>query len=86
MSRISFFKNETKEVVVGQDHVCGKFIQLYDKEVETPEGEGLILSFDTQFGLDTNYTGMSPKTETFNDVVCLVIDYVFKNDEPEENP
>lgn len=86
MSRISFYRNETKEVVVGEDHVLGKFIQVYDKEVETPEGEGLVLDFSVGYGIDINYTGMSPKSENFNDIVCLVIDYVFKYAEPEENP
>lgn len=86
MSRISFYRNETKEVVIGEYHILGTFIQVYDKEVETPEGEGLVLDFDTTNGLNINYTGMSPKSQSFNDIVSIVIDYVFYNDEPEENP
>ncbi len=60
MSRIVEYQDERLTLVKGDDHVVGKFLQLFDKsmENETPEGEGLVLDWSELFGLDVNYTGI----------------------------
>jgi hypothetical protein len=59
MSRKTIYKDERFTVVGGDDHAVGKFLQVFDKELEneTPEGEGLILDWSELFGMETNLTG-----------------------------
>lgn len=59
MSRNTLYKDNKLTLVGGDDHMLGKFLQLFDKEMEneTPEGEGLVLDWSELFGLERNYTG-----------------------------
>ena len=45
-------------ITTGQDHVVGKFIQIYDKRYawteEDLQGEGIVLDWDEVFGFGTN--------------------------------
>ncbi len=61
MSRVTLFQNDRLTLIGGVDHMLGKFLQLYDKEMqdETPEGEGLIFDWSQGFGMTTNYTGIN---------------------------
>lgn len=78
MSRITKYRDEKLEVIVGDDHMLGKFIQLYDKEVETPEGEGLILDWSERFGMNVNFTGI-PSVNNMLEVINMVDAYVAEN-------
>jgi hypothetical protein len=75
MSRITKYKDDKLEFVVGDDHVLGAFIQLYDKEVDTPEGEGIVLDWSERFGMNTNYTGI-PSVNNMLEVLEMVNDYI----------
>lgn len=64
MSRITVYQDTEVEVVVGTDHVVGRFIQIYDSTLRgvTPEGEGLIYDWSETFGVQTNMTGIPSST------------------------
>jgi hypothetical protein len=74
MSRTILFSNDRFSLVGGEDHVLGRFVQLFDKEMvdETPEQEGLVLDWSEGFGLEINYTGIS------NDVPVhkIIVEYI----------
>lgn len=59
MSRFTNYQDNKLTVVSGLDHVLGKFIQLYDKDMEekTSKGEGIVLDWSVGFGISTNLTG-----------------------------
>lgn len=46
-------------VVTGIDHALGLFYQIFDKQIETVEQEGLVLDWSELFGFETNITGLS---------------------------
>jgi len=75
MSRYTNFQNDKLTVVSGVDHILGKFIQLYDKDVETPDGEGIVLDWSEGFGVSINFTG-SPVKNRENEVMRSVEDYL----------
>lgn len=62
MSRITFYQDSRLTAVRGVDHALGSFLQLFDKEVETPEGEGLVYDWSEMFGVETNFTGIPGST------------------------
>ena len=59
MSRKTIYQDSRITVVEGVDHMLGKFLQIFDKEMEdeTPEGEGLVLDWSEGFGFERNLTG-----------------------------
>ena len=61
MSRVTILQDKRFHLVTGDDHALGKFIQLFDKEMEaeTPEGEGLVVDWSEFFGMETNLTGIN---------------------------
>jgi hypothetical protein len=61
MSRNIAYLNQNIELITGNDHVLGKFIQLFDNNLinETPEGEGLVFDYSESFGIEINTTGIS---------------------------
>lgn len=67
MSRKVIYQDERLTAVEGDDHVLGKFIQLYDidKEEDTPEGEGIIFDWSEKFGVSINLTGYSKNIEPY---------------------
>ena len=75
MSRYTNYHDGRLTVVSGEDHMLGFFIQLYDNEVETPEGEGLVLDWSQGFGVSTNFTGI-PTNNTQRDVMHTVEEYL----------
>jgi hypothetical protein len=75
MSRKTIYEDDTIEVVSGIDHICGYFVQVYDKNLETPEGEGLILDWSDHFNTGTNFTGML-NPESSADLEKLIINYI----------
>lgn len=77
MSRYTNYQDDKLTVVSGVDHILGKFIQLYDNEVETPEGEGIVLDWSEVFGIATNFTG-SPVKNNEGDVMKLVEEYLME--------
>ena len=92
MSRTTVFKSNRIEIVMGEDHVLGQFIQMYDNDLsfETPEGEGLIFDWSRSFGLQTNLTGISNskyqehvKLGEDIPVMFMTMEYL-KQEEPEE--
>jgi len=70
MSRQTLYQDSRLTVVGGEDHAVGKFLQLFDKDMqnETPEGEGLVFDWSTMFGIETNYTGY-PQSMTPESIV-----------------
>jgi hypothetical protein len=58
MSRNTLYEDKRLLLVGGEDHMLGKFLQLFDRELvdETPEGEGLVMDWSELFGLERNYT------------------------------
>lgn len=80
MSRYTNYQDERFTVVSGHDHMLGKFIQVYDKDLEdeTPEGEGLVLDWSEGFGIQTNYIG-SPITNDESNVMNAVTNYLKEN-------
>lgn len=66
MSRYTNYQDERFIVVSGQDHVLGAFIQLYDNEVETPDGEGIVLDWSEGFGVSINLTGIPTQNNLVN--------------------
>lgn len=80
MSRITLFSNDRFSMVGGEDHVLGRFVQLFDKKMvnETPEGEGLVLDWSEGFGLEINYTGISNNIPVHK----IIVEYINEhNDE-----
>ena len=77
MSRYTNFQNERLTVVSGVDHMLGKFIQLYDKDVETPDGEGIVLDWSERFGISINFTGSPVKNNEY-EVMRSVEDYLME--------
>ena len=77
MSRITNYQDNKLTVVSGLDHVLGKFIQMYDRDMEeeTPEGEGLVLDWSEGFGTSTNYTG-NPVTNDETSIWSAVSEYI----------
>ena len=61
MSRQTLYSDNRLSLIGGDDVVLGKFLQLYDNQMEsvTPEGEGLILDWSERYGIEINYTGYS---------------------------
>ena len=59
MSRKTIYQDSRLTVVGGEDHMLGKFLQIFDKEMEneTPEGEGLVFDWSERFGIERNFTG-----------------------------
>jgi len=84
MSRNTIYRSDKLTVVSGDDHVLGKFLQMYDKDMqdETPEQEGLLFDWSELFGIETNRTGQSNKLEP----LVIVNNYIKeKNEENETN-
>jgi hypothetical protein len=59
MSRQTLYHDSRLTVIGGDDHALGKFLQVYDKEIETEEGEGLVFDWSELFGVEINFTGES---------------------------
>ena len=76
MSRNVVYQDKRLELVAGNDHALGKFLQLFDRDMqnETPEGEGLVLDWSEFFGMESNYTGM-PGT----DPLQIAMNYIEDN-------
>jgi hypothetical protein len=53
MSRFTAYQDSRLNVVYGEDHMLGKFYQIFDREMqdETEEGEGLVFDWSERFGL-----------------------------------
>jgi hypothetical protein len=62
MSRITTYQDSRLTAVKGVDHALGEFLQLFDKDVETPEGEGLVYDWSELFGVEVNFTGIPSST------------------------
>lgn len=75
MSRFTNYRDDRLTVVSGDDHLLGRFIQLYDNEVETPEGEGIVLDWSEGFGVTINFTGI-PTSNSEIDVMHTVEEYL----------
>lgn len=75
MSRFTNYRDDRLTVVSGDDHLLGRFIQLYDNEVETPEGEGIVLDWSEGFGVTINFTGI-PTSSSQIDVMHTVEEYL----------
>lgn len=75
MSRFTSYRDDRLTVVSGDDHLLGRFIQLYDNEVETPEGEGIVLDWSEGFGITINFTGI-PTSNSEIDVKHTVEEYL----------
>jgi len=69
MSRKVVYQDKRLTMVTGIDHMLGKFIQLYDNEVETSEGEGLVLDWSQGFKFERNFTGI-PTNGTTAEKIC----------------
>lgn len=78
MSRNVIYKDERLTVVTGVDHMLGQFYQVYDREVETPEGEGIVLDWSEQAGYDTNLTGIPNKPI----ILDVINEYISDNGNP----
>jgi hypothetical protein len=65
MSRNTLHTDYRLTVVTGEDHMLGKFYQIYDKDMEqeTGEGEGLVLEWSERFGCESNLTGIPNKPD-----------------------
>jgi len=85
MSRYTIFRNDRIHVVSGDDHVLGKFYQIFDKnfENETPEGEGLVYEWSERFGVERNYTGY-PNSSTQQTTPEAVIEKYIKDNTIEQ--
>lgn len=75
MSRSTIYADKRLTVIAGNDHVLGNFFQIFDKKVETPEGEGLVFDWSERFGIETNFTGLSKKLEPLSIVYQYVGEY-----------
>lgn len=77
MSRNTLYTDDRLIVIHGHDHMFGEFYQIYDKNLmdETPEQEGIIISWSDQFGYDTNLTGIPNKPN----VLDVVNQYIQDN-------
>ena len=78
MSRIVNYKDDRLCFVSGLDHVLGKFIQLYDNEIETPDGEGIVLDWTERFGISINLTGESISNNE-HEVLMMISKYLSKH-------
>jgi len=60
MSRFTAYQDSRLNVAYGDDHVLGKFYQIFDRDMqdETEEGEGLVFDWSERFGFSVNCTGM----------------------------
>ena len=83
MSRKTIHTDYRLTVVTGDDHMLGRFYQIYDRDMEqeTPEGEGIVLDWSEGFGYDRNLTGISTKDK---DVLEVIAQYVLDYGEPLE--
>lgn len=78
MSRNTLHTDYRLTVIGGEDHMLGKFYQIYDRDMEqeTPEGEGIVLDWSEGFGYNTNLTGISTKDKDVLEVISqYVLDY-----------
>jgi hypothetical protein len=75
MSRYTNYQDERLTVVSDNDIVLGRFILLFDNNVETPEGDGLILHWSVSSGTDINFTGI-PTSNDERDVMNTVEKYL----------
>jgi hypothetical protein len=82
MSRKTIHTDYRLTVIGGEDHLLGKFYQIYDRDMEqeTSEGEGIVLDWSEGFGYDRNLTGIPNKP----DVLELIAEYVLNYGEPLE--
>lgn len=81
MSRNIAYKDNRLTIVHDIDHICGEFYQIYDKQIETPEGEGLVLDWSELFKYQTNCTGI-PNNKNIKELVKKYIkDSTCDNDE-----
>lgn len=76
------FKKDRYEIVYGDDHIVGNFIQIFDPEFEDETGEGLILDADQMFGISVNYTGIPPTEGCFEEAINIFTYWInqLKND------
>ena len=74
MSRTTFYRDNRLVAVKGNDHMLGRFIQVYDKEMEsvTPEGEGIVLDWSQGFGMERNLTGLPSELNP----IMITINYI----------
>ena len=79
MSRLNYYRDNRLEVITGEDHVLGKFFQIFDKDFieESIEGEGLVLDWSEKFGYEINHTGIPNQTDPEN----IVKQYIKENKE-----
>ena len=70
MSRQTIYQDQRLTIVHGIDHILGLFYQIYDNDLihETPEGEGVVFDWSSNYGFETNMTGIPNK--------CGVIDII----------
>ena len=86
MSRKEIYRDDRLSVIKGYDHILGRFYQLFDKEIETPEGEGLVFDWYWRFDIETNFTGI-PKTDAFEeDAKRIICEYLEEFAEGETRP
>ena len=85
MSRTVEDINKRFTLITGDDHMVGKFIQLYDKLMsnETPEGEGLVFEWIEQnFGKENdiviNLIGLIPLNYDYEIALSTIKDYINK--------
>jgi len=87
MSRRVYYTDNILSVFEGEDHVFGKFYQIFDESLayETPDGEGLVLDWSSEYGYEINLTGI-PNTENPLDVVNQYIQTsILNTDLPDTN-
>lgn len=72
MSRHVIYENDRILLVEGEDVISGRFVMMFDRDMEydTPDGIGLVMDWSEVSGYKINYTGypssMSPKTIAHN--------------------
>lgn len=83
MSRNTLYTDYRLTVVGGDDHLLGRFYQIYDRDMEqeTSEGEGLVLEWSERFGYESNLTGITNK----EDVNEVIVEYIREYAEPIED-
>ena len=79
MSRITTYRDSRLTIVEGVDHMLGAVLQLFDKEMETDEGEGLVLDYSNYLGFERNLTGI-PNEKGLREIVQ---EYLKENGDPE---
>jgi len=65
------YKKGRYEISHGEDHVLGKFIQIFDPEFEDETGEGLVFDADEMFGISVNYIGLPPNEGSFENAMDI---------------